>query len=80
MADCREEIKTVNKYPDLIREETDLLIKELRQYLNAYPKTIAEICRASRCEVSENTTENLLPLQMKMCEYEVQALKNWMLG
>lgn len=79
VADCQNELKIVNKYPEMIREETELLIKELRQFLNAYPKTIGEIRRASRCTIPEEP-DVTLPAQMKMCEYEVLALNNWMLG
>lgn len=72
-------MKIINKYPDLAHDETELLMKELRQFLNAYPKKVGEIRRASQCTIPEEP-ELILPAQMKMCEYEVQALDNWMLG
>lgn len=72
-------MKIINKFPELSNDETELLTKELRQFLNAYPKKVGEIRRASRCTFTEEP-DYILPAQMKMCEYEVEALENWILG
>lgn len=77
--DSRREIGILNKYPELVEEETELLIKELRQFLYAFPKEITEIRRASRYALGESPSVQL-PIQMRMCEFEVLALDNWLLG
>lgn len=79
MDGCRKELQIISKYPEMAQEETNLLVLELRRFLNAFPKEAVEIRRASRFDISEEP-ESTLPSQIKMCEYEVYALANWMLG
>lgn len=78
------EIKVVQKYEGLILLEIDVLQAELELFLHKYPKnarlSTKQKKRASQCSLTNDTLTVFLPQQMKQCEFQVDAVQNWMYG
>ncbi|KAF5299349.1 hypothetical protein FQA39_LY02522 [Lamprigera yunnana] len=90
-AQYTEETLIVNKYENMVGMETNLLVAELEQILRKYkinsnPQSIKDIQTTVSDEPSEDSTEakstekNFLFLQMKQCEFQIDAAQNWMMG
>ncbi|KYB25095.1 hypothetical protein TcasGA2_TC031381 [Tribolium castaneum] len=87
---CAAEIKLLKKYYDLTEQECELLISELDRFLseNADKEPILE--RKSWQNINglqeheqvspTNSEDDLIPYQMKSCQYQVDAVNNWMFG
>ncbi|XP_044262953.1 uncharacterized protein LOC123010272 isoform X2 [Tribolium madens] len=86
---CEAEIKLITKYYELTEQETELLISELDRFLgeNADKEPIHERRSWQNINVAQeqqpspnNSEDNLIPYQMKCCQYQVDAVNNWMFG
>lgn len=73
------EIKIIDKLPELSLEEAHIFSLELQQFLQAYPKTTTERKISSAFSINEDTYD-FIPKQMIVCEYQVEAVYNWMAG
>ncbi|KAF2889856.1 hypothetical protein ILUMI_16317 [Ignelater luminosus] len=79
------EVKVVEKYGSLVDNETEVLLLELYLFLHAHPKDLEMDPTQQRKRESQQSepTESqtwILPQQMKQCEYQVDAVRNWMFG
>lgn len=77
------EVKIVERYSELIDEESDILVQELNEFLNDFPKEIdisPTQMKRRASQVSEGIQEDEIPEQLKRCGYQVDAVHNWMFG
>lgn len=73
------EVKIIDKLPQLAHDEANVFMLELRQFLHAYPKLPNERKMSSAFSINDETYD-FIPKQMIICEYQVEAVHNWMAG
>lgn len=70
----------------LVMVELEVLVAELDLFLDKYADDLdvnptIQRPRASQCPKDNETFQSIvLPGQMKQCEYQVDAVQNWMFG
>ena len=88
---CDAEIQVLQKYRKFMDQEIDFLISEIDRFLSESGKnTNIREKRSSRLEdlkdesneevPVENPQDELIPHQMKACQFQVEAVNNWMFG
>lgn len=75
------EISTVNKY--YILDDTELLICEIRRFLSSYPHELGGKKNNSIQDVIGSVGPEVyikFAKEFEMCQYQLQAMQNWMYG
>ncbi|KAF5270153.1 hypothetical protein FQR65_LT17879 [Abscondita terminalis] len=90
---CKNEIKVLLKYEEMVDKESDVLLAELEQILHLFPKeamkqqsvevplpTESLFEDKSVSENEEDTFKDFLLKRTIQLEFQIDAIENWMLG
>lgn len=79
----------MKKYQNLFGQEIDLLISEIDRFLQEFSKDENILKRRSIWKTDDdenedgveiNENDNLISNEIKACQYQVDAVNNWMFG
>ncbi|XP_048519948.1 uncharacterized protein LOC109536799 isoform X3 [Dendroctonus ponderosae] len=85
MNQYQSEVAVPKKYKNLLELKVDILIEEVKRFLEVYPPDKEKDPKIQRKRASQTSeiadpNDNLIPNQMLYCEFQIGAISNWQFG